>query len=272
MTRKEKILRILWIAMWVILFSGTAVLLGFVNYEQKSNSVRDVTVQVNYGQADVLITKDDVDSLIRRGNGLVKGKGLWELNTEQIEGPVRKQSYVEDANVYVTLDGRVVVDVIQRQPVLRIITQSGTSFYIDGHGLILPINPTYPARVLVASGFISDSCIRHAPKSFDSLLAQPPDQAGSLSSLFRLAIHISNSTFLKSQISQIYVTGQNEIELIPEVGNHVILFGKAEDIADKFTKLFAFYKYGLSKVGWNKYDIINIKYKNQVVCSKSSSL
>jgi cell division protein FtsQ len=268
MTRKEKILKVLYIVLWAILFSGAGVLLGFANYEHNSSAVKEVAVSMNYGQSDVLVTKGDIDALILSSAGKVPGKGLWELNTEKIEGPIRKQSYVEDANVYVTNDGRVFVDVIQRQPVLRIITKSYTSFYIDGHGQILPINPNYPARVLVASGNISDSCVRHAPKSFDSLFADSVSAAGSLSSLFRMAIYIENDPFFRSQISQIYVNDADEIELIPLVGNHVILFGKAEDMEDKFTRLYAFYKFGLNKIGWNKYDIINIKFKNQVVCSK----
>jgi cell division protein FtsQ len=268
MTRKEKIVKILLIALWVILFAGAGVLLGFANYEHNSGAVSELTISMNYGQADVLVTREDIDSLILTGAGRVPGKALWELNTEKIEGPIRKQSYVEDANVYVTNNGKVFVDVVQRQPVLRVITLSNTSFYIDGHGQVLPINPNFPARVLVASGNISDSCIRNAPKSFDSLFADSTSPAGSLSSLFRLAIYISNDPFFRSQISQIYVNDGNGIELIPVVGNHVILFGKAEDMDEKFSKLFAFYKYGLNRIGWNKYDIINIKYKNQVVCSK----
>jgi cell division protein FtsQ len=46
------------------------------------------------------------------------------------------------------------------------------------------------------------------------------------------------------------------------------LLGDAHDLDEKFRKLFAFYRYGLNKIGWNKYSIINIKFKNQVICSK----
>ena len=79
---------------------------------------------------------------------------------------------------------------------------------------------------------------------------------------------ITHDKFLKAQIDQVYVTEGGEFELIPRIGNHVILLGKAVDLDDKFRKLYAFYKLGLNKIGWNKYNIINIKYKNQVVCSK----
>jgi cell division protein FtsQ len=81
-------------------------------------------------------------------------------------------------------------------------------------------------------------------------------------------MYITHDKFLKAQIAQIYVNEQNEFELVPRIGNHIILLGTAEDLDDKFRRLVAFYRYGLNKIGWNKYNVINIKYKNQVVCSK----
>ena len=82
-------------------------------------------------------------------------------------------------------------------------------------------------------------------------------------------MYITHDKFLKAQIGQIYVNEFNEFELIPRIGSHVILLGKAEDLDDKFRRLYAFYRFGLNKIGWNKYSVINIKYKNQVVCSKN---
>jgi cell division protein FtsQ len=47
------------------------------------------------------------------------------------------------------------------------------------------------------------------------------------------------------------------------------VFGDAKDFEEKFEKLKTFYTEGLNKTdGWNKYSTINIKYKNQVVCTK----
>ena len=60
-----------------------------------------------------------------------------------------------------------------------------------------------------------------------------------------------------------------ELELFPAIGNHKIIFGNAENIAEKFNKLKLFYKEGLNKSdSWTKYSTINLKYKNLVVCTK----
>ena len=59
------------------------------------------------------------------------------------------------------------------------------------------------------------------------------------------------------------------MELYPAVGGHKIIFGTTEDMEEKFEKLKVFYKEGLSSIdSWTNYSVINLKYKNQVVCIK----
>lgn len=78
--------------------------------------------------------------------------------------------------------------------------------------------------------------------------------------------------FWRSEIVQIVVSkghdGAPEIELVPRVGSHTILFGPPDDAAEKFDKLLTFYRHGLRNIGWHEYRTINVKYKDQVVCTK----
>jgi hypothetical protein len=46
------------------------------------------------------------------------------------------------------------------------------------------------------------------------------------------------------------------------------VFGTGEDIDTKFRKLYIFYDDVLNKVGWNKYSIVNLSYKDQVVATR----
>ena len=70
------------------------------------------------------------------------------------------------------------------------------------------------------------------------------------------------------QIEQIYVNENTDIELVPKTGEHEIVLGDVNDLKDKFNKLMIFYLKGLNNLGWDVYKKINLKYKNQVVCSK----
>ena len=42
----------------------------------------------------------------------------------------------------------------------------------------------------------------------------------------------------------------------------------AEFVETKLDRLAKFYKYGLSKAGWNKYSYIDLEFDNQIICKK----
>ena len=79
---------------------------------------------------------------------------------------------------------------------------------------------------------------------------------------------IESDKFLKAQITGIVFDENNELVVYPRVGGHKIILGEAEDFRNKFEKLKVFYRHGLGKVGWDRYSMINLKYHNQVVCTK----
>jgi cell division protein FtsQ len=265
----KKALKILKIFLWVILVAGAGTLVGLAEANHYSQACRKVEIRINYGAADVLITKKDVDSVILATAGMLKGKPLGYINTGAIETAVRKQAYVAKVSVFENNEGTLFIEIRQREPLLRIINRKYENFYLDESGALLPVNPNFSARVLVANGVIDDSYMKNPNYQVNILaLSDSVFYDSLLTNLYKLTMYITHDKFLKAQIAQIYVNECREFELIPVIGNHVILLGKADDLDDKFKKLFAFYKFGLNKIGWNKYNIINIKYRNQVVCSK----
>ena len=86
--------------------------------------------------------------------------------------------------------------------------------------------------------------------------------------LYIINRYIQEDSFLQAQIEQIYINKSNEIELVPKVGRHLILFGDIDNMETKFENLIVFYEQGMKKAGWKKYKTINLKYSNQVICSK----
>ncbi|MEI7896108.1 MAG: hypothetical protein WCJ26_03670 [bacterium] len=265
----KKFWKILQIILWVLLVAGAGTLVGFVEAEHYSKPCKKVEIRISYGAADILITKKDIDSIILKTSGNIKGKPLGYINTGAIEKAIRKQAYVAKVAVYENNEGTVFIDIRQREPMLRIINRKYESFYLDESGTLLPVNQNFSARVLVANGIIDDSYTKNPNYQVNILsLSDSAYYDSLLTNLYKLSMYITHDQFLKAQIGQVYVNEFGEFELIPRIGNHVILLGKAEDLDDKFKRLFAFYKFGLNKIGWNKYNVINIKYKNQVVCSK----
>ncbi len=137
--------------------------------EHDSKVCRRYTITIDYGSADILVTKNDIYDLIRQTGHILKGEAIGYINAEKIESSIKKQPYVANANVYLTIEGDVEINIVQRQPILRIFNQKGESFYLDGTGHLLPLNPDFSAHVLVANGNIPESYSKSANYLQDSI-------------------------------------------------------------------------------------------------------
>ena len=144
------------------------------------------------------------------------------------------------------------------------------NYYLDDDGKMMPLSDKYTSNVLVANGNISESFGQNYFRSVANIAKDSTLRARSvLDELYAMATYINKDEFWKAQIQQIYINNDKEMELIPLVCNHKIIFGDTSNMEEKFNKLLTFYKQGLSYTGdWNKYSIINLKFKNQIVCTK----
>jgi cell division protein FtsQ len=182
---------------------------------------------------------------------------------------LKSRQIIDKAEVFVTEPGIVNIEISQKTPFVRIINRYGQSYYLDRQGNIIPWTHGFSPFVLVANGFIAE------PFSLGKTLNILDVKHDSISrplhtiyDVYRLADFITADDFWNSQIEQIYVNNKYEFELIPRVGAHIIELGRVEDLEEKFDNLKIFYLRGLNNLGWNQYEKISLKYKNQVVCTK----
>ena len=194
---------------------------------------------------------------------------MSEINVSLIENIIKENPYVMDADVFTSMDGILKINITQRKPIVRIINKLNQHFYLDDFGVKMPINTKYPANVVIATGNIAASYSLFSPESFDQrndTLNLKKDSV--LYNIYKVASYISKNTFFKAQIEQIFINESLDIELIPKLGEQIIIFGNAENIEVKFNKLLIIYKEAFNKLGWDKYKLINLTYENQVVCTK----
>ncbi|MFN3557168.1 MAG: cell division protein FtsQ/DivIB [Bacteroidales bacterium] len=195
-----------------------------------------------------------------------EGKPLRDISLRNLEDMITKMYYVERGEVYRTIDGQIVARVKQRQPIARIINAHNESFYIDSNGKLMKTSPRYTARVVVATGHIAArySTVTHLREEKEEI-GQPEQVLRDLDELVRF---IRANRFWNAWIDQVFVTRGGDFELIPKNGAHVIELGGVDNMEEKFNKLMLFYRQGLTHVGWNNYKRINLKFNNQIVCSK----
>ncbi len=234
------------IIVWSMITLYVIVALITVNWRRKSVICSSIDVVFKDSLNNKLIDKQEVIDILEAKQGKIIGKPIEELNLAVLEAALNNQASVKHAEVYKTIDGNLKVEISQRTPILRIITDS-LSYYIDIYGAVMSLPKKYRPRVLPASGFI-----KHKTKQ--------------ISDLYKLAKFISSDNFWKAQIQQIYVNKKGEFELVPMVGAQSIYFGSIRNIRKKFDKLMALYQYGFHTIDWNQFREINLKFKNQVVC------
>jgi len=240
--------KILLISIAVLLFAYLLFSVFYLNpHAEKNRICKELRVNiVDTLERNYLKDTDIINSITKAGLSPV-GNDLATVNTAAIEKKLEENRLIKRAECYKTVDGTMQIKIYQRIPVLRIFSPKG-SYYIDNDGEKMPVPGDFAAYVPVANGFIEDE---FATKQ-----------------LYEFALFLQRDKFWNSQIKQIYVAPNGDIELTPAVGNHQIVLGKMEDYKENLEKLRLFYENGLSKVGWNRYSVINLKFKNQVVCTK----
>ncbi len=252
-----------WVLMSLVLFT----VLGFVGQTQSNMTCSDIRIEIDRSNGNYFVEEEDIYGMVYHEMDTLVGRPISDIKTERLEQKINNHPAVFNTEVYKTINGQLVIQVKQRTPIVRLFSFDGDSYYLDSTGRVMPPSQKYTSRVFVATGFIYDSFLDinelNARMVNDSLKSRTL-----IDDIFTFAEFIRKDPLWKAQIEQLYVNKDFEIELIPRVGNHRIVFGDAIGLEEKFNKLKIFYKKGLSKTGWNEYSVINLKYANQVVCKK----
>jgi cell division protein FtsQ len=258
--------RLLHIIFWIALTVYFIVSMRFVSMQQRRIVCTDVEVNILDSMRSRFVTAKDIMQIADHPSQKLRGKLLNDINGSEMEDKLRQLSPIDRAEVYKTGDGTVHVDVLQRVPVLRVINRYGESYYLDETGRFLKHSANYYAHVPVANGHID---LRMSDERSGMNVSQIDLQGRNLlRELFDLTMWTRQHKFWNAQIQQLYVNADGDIELVPRVGAHVIIFGHGDKIEEKFGKLESLYRNGLNVTGWNKYDIINLKYDGQIVCTR----
>ena len=251
---KLSIKKILFTILWFFIGVSSIVLLVAAVRSKNQKICKGIEIEISGVSNNFFIDKADVLSIVKKfAGGIPEGKMLYAFNLGAIESNLEKNVWIKNAELFFDNNDLLRVSVDEREPVARIFSKGGASFYIDSSLMILPLSEKFSARLPVFTGFEHNSGYLSKP---DSLL---------LTNIKELSLALQADSFLMAMIDQIDITAQNNFELIPKIGNQLIVFGNAEDVSEKFNKLRLFYKSVIKTAGWSKYSVVNLQYKNQIV-------
>ena|ERR1700741_1396854 len=268
--KKIKFKKILVLVLWIIVVSGITVTLGFVNAEEKEVKGRSLNITIVNENENYFVDEDDIRGFLKDRNDTLLNQPMKDINVYELEKALNAHPAISKAEVSVDVNGDVKINLKQRKPVVRVFNVQGESYYIDTEARFMPLSDNYTAHVLIANGFIGEKYSQFYKYTVDDIEKDTLLRRISLlDDIYNISDYVTKDSLLVSLIQQLYVNTDKEFELYPAVGSHKIIFGDGSNIAEKFDKLKVFYREGLNSINkWSDYSVINLKYKDQVVCTK----
>ena len=232
------------LCVWFMAINRTAQLkLSGISIElDKVEGVKDL---VTSKELNHLITKELPNDILNQS--------ITDIDLEEIEKMLNSDSRIFNAEVFIDAKTQLVVDIVQRRPVMRVMNQNGDQYYVDQAGDFVRKGNYRAIRVPVVTGYIENY-------SSDSNL----DKAPKLKQAYTIATALKKDEVLSALIEQIHFEKNSRVILIPKIGKEKIVLDHQEELNDKLKQLKVFYKELARTNGWGKFDTIDISYKNVV--------
>lgn len=235
---------------WAILFLSLFMILGFSNNYYHNKICQKLHIRIDYNGDNFFLDEQDIQSLLdSSGREFLLNTPYKFINTKQLEKRVKANPFVENCSISKKLNGELDVFVKLVRPMVRVWGQN-ESFYLDHKGRKIPLSKKYTSYCLLLS--LDDVYFDFEKKESDK-------------KLLSLLNFITSSKSLSAQITQIDKKKEH-ISMYLLLSNAEVIFGDIENWEEKVKKLEILYRYILPKKGWNTYEKITLKYRQQVVC------
>lgn len=254
---KSKIANILILALWITIGSGVIVLLVAAMTVKTGKQCKGFQIDITGAEEFMFLDKDDLVKIITKdGTDALRGKPLASINLGELEAAIAKNIWVRKAELFFDNNLMLHINVVEKEPLARIFTKTGASFYLDSSGGRLPLSNKMSVKLPVFTNFPE---VYGVYNKKDSALVHD---------VKLMSAYILHDDFWMAQVAQVNCDEAGCFEIVPMLGNHQILFGNGENYESKFKRLALFYKEVLSQTGIDKYAVLNVTYNNQVVATK----
>lgn len=260
MAKKSTILKWMLTTMWIAVGAGVIVLLVAAMRKEDKQVCKGLNVTIHGVSNNFFVDKNDILKAINEYvDGSPTGQPISVFNLRALETELQKNVWVKKAQMFFDNNQVLQASILEREPVARIFTVTGSTFYVDTSRAMLPLSDKFSAMLPVFTNFPSDKKVL---TKADSLL---------LGEIVKMSLAIQQDSFRMAMIDQVDITSRRTFEMVPKIGNTLIEFGNAENAAEKFRKLQIFYKEVIMKSGWDYYNNIDVQYAGQVVARRKGA-
>lgn len=255
---KRKIYRILGNTVWLLLIAGVVVLMFTSMQVRETKPCAGVIINIDAVEGKIFIEEKDVRNMLAASVGGNLKSDIHQFDLRKMEERLRKEIWIQDAQLYVDNEAVLHVNIQERVPLARIFDTQGSTFYIDSAGMQLPISRSDRAEVPVFTGL---PALNNNNKAMHK-------QA--IAAVLKVVSAMQQDEFWDAQAAQIEYMPGNRFELYPAIGFHTVDLGDTSDMKNKLQRLKLFYQQVMAKQPIDAYSRISVAFKNQIVASKGA--
>ena len=252
--------KILYIAIWVLTAAALIALFVFARENYLTSPVKAVRVDIGRESDKGFIKEqlflDDIE-------GLHKNASIGTVNMAALQKCLENNPWIENGNSYIDLEGTLCINLKEYHPVMRVFDDKGRSIYLTEDGIGIPTNKLYTPHVLIANGSFT---LRNDSTSYALNDSVAEDRA--LMEALHLYKAIDGNDFMKSCIGQVYRNKKGSFDIVVKGIEAQVIVGDTSRIDDKLRRAEIFIKQKAESNELKNMKSINLKYKNQVVCTK----
>jgi cell division protein FtsQ len=211
------------------------------------NSSRKVSAtEIKFiGEDNLFITHETVSKLLIQNQQSVTNKPKEIIDLNRLENALTANPMIKEAQVFIDVDGKITAEIEQKKPLARVSTNA--SYYLDDTGSHMPLSTNYTARVPLITGTVYKN---------------------ELTNVFTIAKKVQEDDFLKKHVVEIHQNDNKSIDLKFRLHDFKIHLGSLKSLDKKINNLKAFYQKAMRDNSLNDYSVVNLKFDNQVICTK----
>ena len=239
------------------LFIVALIVVSIVKMQNRKCS--EIQVNLNYEGEHPPLNQESVIALLEQENIPIIGLELKDIPLEKISETLNKNNFIKETESIDFKGTTLTITILLKTLILHVYPEKGEQFFIDETGFLLPYSPLVKEKIMVANGAIKEQFTPETNVEKDST---------QLHVLYEIASAIRKNPFCEAQFCQIYMDKDQEMELIPAIGQHIVKFGKGDRIEEKLSDIENIYTNVLAYKGMDQYKELDVRFQNRVIAKK----
>lgn len=190
------------------------------------------------------VTAAEITAEVNSRLGNLTKRRLSDINLDSLQLWLSSLDKIESATAMRLTDNRLRIEVVPMVPVARVWPANAPSYYVNRDGKTILATSRYRIDVPHVAG-------QYSPTA-----------------LLPLLDYLRTDKDADRLFTMISAVDTTNIILIPAIRGHVVNLGDAQNVSDKIARLKRFYAEVLPIKGWEHYDTISLKWKNQIVATR----